>query len=166
MARPSKIRRLPKELQERLQAMLAAGHTLDEITAHLKSLGADVSRSGIGRYALQQEKILENVRRSREAAEAIVGRFGEGADEGRLGRALTQMVQSLAFDYIQRRVDDPDALLDLDEIYKLARAVRQSTMAVAGQAAGRAGREQEKAAESRISWAENPTENPDEVGHV
>ena len=38
MPRTSKVRRLPPELREQLHAMLDAGHTLEEITAHLKAL--------------------------------------------------------------------------------------------------------------------------------
>lgn len=129
MARASKIRRLPRELREQLNTMLDSGHTLDEITAHLKTLGADISRSGLGRYAQAQEKIMENIRRSREAADAIVRKLGEGADEGRMGRALTQMVQTITFDYINRRVEDPEAQIDLDELYQLTRTVRQATLA-------------------------------------
>ena len=135
MSRPGKVRRLPKELKEQLNSMLESGRTLDEITAHLKKLGADVSRSGLGRYAQGYEKIMENLRRSREAAEAVVGRLGQGADEGTIGRALTQMVQTLAFDYISRRADDPEAEMEISEIYQMARTVRQSVLA------GRAGQE-------------------------
>ena len=50
MPRTSKIRRLPPELREQLHSMLDAGVPLEDITAHLKSMGADVSRSGLGRY--------------------------------------------------------------------------------------------------------------------
>ena len=57
MPRTSKVRRLPPELREQLHAMLDAGHTLEEITAHLKALGADVSRSGLGRYKQQVDKV-------------------------------------------------------------------------------------------------------------
>jgi hypothetical protein len=137
MARASKIRRLPKELLEQLHAMMDAGHTLDAITTHLKKFGADVSRSGIGRYVHQQEKVLENIRRSREAAEAIVGELGSGADEGKMGRALTQIVQSLAYGYIRDRADDPDAQIELDDLYKMAQTVRHATLA------GRAGQDHE-----------------------
>lgn len=48
MTRTSKIRRLPPELREQLHSMLDAGVPLEEITAHLNALGADVSRSGLG----------------------------------------------------------------------------------------------------------------------
>jgi len=137
MPRTSKIRRLPKELKAQLHAMMDAGHTLSELTAHLKKLGADLSRSGLGRYTQQVEKVAARLRQSREAADAIVARLGEGVDEGRMGRMLTQMVQTLAFDYINRRVDDPEAQLDLNEIYQVARTVRQATLA------GRAGQDHE-----------------------
>ena len=72
MPRTSKVRRLPLELREQLHAMLDAGHTLEEITAHLKALGADVSRSGLGRYKQQVDKVAARLRESRAMAEAVI----------------------------------------------------------------------------------------------
>ena len=135
--RSSKIRRLPKALKEQLHTMMDAGHTLDEIVVHLNKLGADVSRSGVGRYTQQVEKVAARIRSSREAAEAIVAKLGEGADEGRMGRALTQMVQTLAFDHFSRKADDPDAVLALNDLYQMARIVRQTALA------GRSGQDHE-----------------------
>jgi hypothetical protein len=140
VTRVSKIRRLPPELREQLHSMLDAGHTLDEITAHLKKMGADVSRSGLGRYRQGEEKIAASIRESRAAAEAIVSKLGVGTDEGTMGRALTQIVQSLAFRHAERR--QLEALeggedIELAEIYQLARIVRQAGLA------GRAGQDHE-----------------------
>jgi hypothetical protein len=137
VGRSNKIRRLPRELREQLNRMLDDGYTLDEITACLKERGADVSRSGIGRYSKSYEETAEQIRQSKEAAAVIVGKLGEGADEGRMGRALTQIVQHLAFKNISRRANDPDADVELDEIYQMARIVRQTGLA------GRAGQDHE-----------------------
>ena len=85
MGRTGKVRRLPPELREQLHAMLDAGHTLDEITAHLKSLGADVSRSGLGRYKQQVDKVAQRLRESRNMADAIMDRMGADAATGKGG---------------------------------------------------------------------------------
>jgi hypothetical protein len=137
VGRPNKIRRLPPSLREQLNRMLDDGHSLDEIVTHLRKLGADVSRSGVGRYKVKQDKVAERVRQSKEAAEALVSKLGAGADEGRMGRALTQIVQTLAFDYINRRAEDPEAQVELDEIYQMARIIRQAGLA------GKAGQDHE-----------------------
>ena len=113
MPRTSKVRRLPPELREQLHAMLDAGHTLEEITAHLKALGADVSRSGLGRYKQQVDKVAARLRESRAMAEAVMERMGAQAATGKSGAALIEMLTTLTSDYLLRRMDDPDAEIEV-----------------------------------------------------
>lgn len=129
MGRTGKVRRLPPELREQLHAMLDAGHTLDEITAHLKSLGADVSRSGLGRYKQQVDKVAQRLRESRNMAEAVMERMGAQAATGKSGAALIEMLTTLTSDYLLRRLDDPDAEVEVDELRALARAVKERAQA-------------------------------------
>ena len=129
MGRTGKIRRLPPELREQLHAMLDAGHTLDEITAHLKSLGADVSRSGLGRYKQQVDKVAQRLRESRNMADAIMDRMGAQAATGKSGAALIEMLTTLTSDYLLRRLDDPDAEVEVNELRALARAVTERAQA-------------------------------------
>lgn len=125
----SKIRRLPPELREQLHEMLDAGHTLDEITTHLKALGADVSRSGLGRYKQQVDKVAARLRESRNMAEAIMERMGAQAATGKSGDALIQMLTTLTTDYMLRRLDNPDAEVEVDELRALARTVKERAQA-------------------------------------
>lgn len=127
MGRTGKIRRLPPELREQLHAMLDAGHTLDEIAAHLKSLGADVSRSGLGRYKQQVDKVAQRLRESRNMAEAVMERMGAQAATGKSGAALIEMLTTLTSDYLLRRLDDRD--VEVDELRALARAVKERAQA-------------------------------------
>ena len=129
MGRTGKIRRLPPELREQLHAMLDAGHTLDEITAHLKSLGADVSRSGLGRYKQQVDKVAQRLRESRNMADAIMDRMGAQAATGKSGAALIEMLTTLTSDYLLRRLDAPDAEVEVNELRALARAVKERAQA-------------------------------------
>lgn len=129
MGRTGKVRRLPPELREQLHAMLDAGHTLDEITAHLKSLGADVSRSGLGRYKQQVDKVAQRLRESRNMADAIMDRMGAQAATGKSGAALIEMLTTLTSDYLLRRLDDPDAEVEVNELRALARAVKERAQA-------------------------------------
>ena len=126
MPRTSKVRRLPPELREQLHAMLDAGHTLEEITAHLKALGADVSRSGLGRYKQQVDKVAARLRESRAMAEVVMERMGA---TGKSGAALIEMLTTLTSDYLLRRMDDPDAEIEVDELRALARTVKERAQA-------------------------------------
>ena len=129
MPRTSKVRRLPPELREQLHAMLDAGHTLEEITVHLKALGADVSRSGLGRYKQQVDKVAARLRESRAMAEAVMERMGAQAATGKSGAALIEMLTTLTSDYLLRRMDDPDAEIEVDELRALARTVKERAQA-------------------------------------
>ena len=95
MTRTSKIRRLPPELREQLHSMLDAGVPLEEITAHLNNMGADVSRSGLGRYKQQVDKVAARMRESRQMAEVLMDRMGADAATGKGGAALIQMLTTL-----------------------------------------------------------------------
>lgn len=129
MGGASKIRRLPPELREQLHAMLDAGVPLSAITEHLKSLGADVSRSGLGRYKQQVDKVAARMRESRQMAEAVMEHLGAQAATGKGGAALVEMLTTLTNDYMLRRLDDPDAELEVDELRALARAVKERAQA-------------------------------------
>ena len=129
MTRTSKIRRLPPELREQLHSMLDAGVPLEDITAHLKSMGADVSRSGLGRYKQQVDKVAARLRESRQMAEAIMDRMGADAATGKGGAALIQMLTTLTTDYMVRRIDAPDAEMDVDALRALSRAIKDRAQA-------------------------------------
>lgn len=77
MPRQSTVRRLPPEVRDRIGALLDQGRTLDEILTHLADLDVHVSRSALGRYKQQIDKVSERIRRSREVAEALVRNLGD-----------------------------------------------------------------------------------------
>lgn len=77
MPRQSTIRRLPPDIRDQIGALLDQGRTLDEVREHLTKLGADVSRSALGRYKQHIDKVSERIRRSREVAEALVRNLGD-----------------------------------------------------------------------------------------
>jgi hypothetical protein len=75
--RPTKIDRLPKELREAIGQLFDSGHTTDEILAHVRMLGAPVSRSSLGRYLQRQGKLGERLRQSRSMAEGLARELGD-----------------------------------------------------------------------------------------
>lgn len=131
MPRRSSVRALPPEILEEVNSLLTSGRaTLDEIVAHLRSLGVEsVSRSALGRHKRQLDQVLERLRESREMADAIVSRLGPDAVEGKQGRALVQLVTALTGDYMMRRLDDPEAEVEAKELMALARAVKDASQA-------------------------------------
>ena len=97
MPRASSVRRLPPELREQIGALLDQGRTLDEITMHLNQLGAEVSRSALGRYKQHLDKVGEKLRRSREVAEALIAKLGN-APESKALRLNVELMHGVLMD--------------------------------------------------------------------
>lgn len=130
MTRASSIRRLPPELRDLIHQKLDQGATIAEIRAALADLGAEVSRSGLGRYKQRVDKVAARLRQSREMAETIVQKMGPQATEGKQGRFLVQMLTSITGDYMLRRInDDSGEDVGAEEIQRLARALKDTAAA-------------------------------------
>lgn len=99
MPRKSTVRRLPPELREQIGALLEQGRTLTEIKAALDQLGAEVSRSALGRYKQHLDKVGEKLRRSREVAEALIAKLG-AAPESKALRLNVELMQGAILDLL------------------------------------------------------------------
>ena len=104
MPRQSTIKKLPPEIRDTIGQLLDAGHTLDEIVAHLSTLGVDVSRSALGRHKLTLDKVSERIRRSREIAEAMVRNFGD-APESKTARLNIELMHGIILDILSQLPD-------------------------------------------------------------
>lgn len=104
--RTSKIDQLPEEVKRLLDALLRdKGYTqqqiLAEVNKQLSQLGIpkeeQLSRSGLNRYASRMEAIGKKMRETNAIAQAWVTQLGD-QPQGQLGRLVTQMVHTLAFE--------------------------------------------------------------------
>jgi len=101
----STIDQLPEDIRVGINAALRERRlTQEDIRKHFNELlekggGKPVSRSAFNRYSIQIEEKGSLLREAREAANALVGGLGEqgGTD---LGRAVTELVKTLAFDLV------------------------------------------------------------------
>lgn len=105
MPRKSTVKRLPPELREQIGALLEQGRTLSEITAHLNQLGAEVSRSALGRYKQHLDKVGEKLRRSREVAEALIAKLG-AAPESKTTRLNVELMHGAILDLLLKINED------------------------------------------------------------
>ncbi len=123
MARKSSIRRLPPPLRKELDRLLADGrYTLDQVTAHLQTLGAAVSRSAVGRYSQEFEEVARHLRESREIAAGFARELGD-LPEGDTGHMLVELVRSVVFRVAMKSAGSTDEVEPID-LARLAKAIK------------------------------------------
>lgn len=92
----STIKRLPPDLRAAIEEQLSQGRTLTEVTAAVRSMGAEVSRSAIGRHKQQLDKILERSRRTRDIAEVLARSAGRGG-ASRIVRGNAELMHGVLY---------------------------------------------------------------------
>lgn len=119
MGRPSTMTRLPPEILEEIGRMVReGGHTLDEILAHLRTLGSGVSRSALGRWRKGIDERLAAAREAREVAGVWIEKLGSDP-QGDVGRLLLEMLRTVAYQTIGSMEETKPS-----DVATLARAVR------------------------------------------
>ena len=73
----SSVARLPPELREAVDAAIADGATIDEITALIRGEGGACSRSAVGRYTKNVRDLIRQQQETDRANEAWVRALGE-----------------------------------------------------------------------------------------
>lgn len=92
MSRKSSVATDPV-IRAAVDAALQRACTIDEIVAHLRTLGSTVSRSAVGRYAQDYAELASS---QRDLA-AVAANFGKefGADDGAQGRMARQLITGI-----------------------------------------------------------------------
>ncbi len=121
--RPSTIRKLDPAIRDEIGRLREQGVTIDAVLAKLRELGADVSRSALGRYVKEIEEVGERIRRSREIADALVRRLGD-APESRQARLNIELMHSVILDLVIAAQDGGTVALDPEQAMFLGRAMK------------------------------------------
>lgn len=96
MSGVSKIKRLPRQLQEFVNGMLEEGRTVTEVAEALTRAGADVSRSSVGRYRLDWQEAMNDLREVREFAEMSVRSLAD-MPESKTARMNVELLETGIF---------------------------------------------------------------------
>jgi len=132
--RPSSIDTLPEDLRLKLNSDLrdrrkTQTEIVGDINEALTGRGKmPLSKSAVNRYSVAIEEKGAMMREAREAANALVGGLGEqkGTD---LGRALTEMVKTFAFDIVANGGEQNlDTLKDLALITQRVERASKTSM--------------------------------------
>jgi predicted transcriptional regulator len=122
MGRRSTVAALPKELVDACNGLIREGHTIDDILAALQGLGAQVSRSAVGRYVKGTRQTLEKYREAQEVAKVWVDKL-EAEPNGDVARLLPEMLRTVAFQVLTSmgEAEQPAKAMD---VMLLAKAIR------------------------------------------
>lgn len=110
MARPSKVDRLPPEIRDCIGELRRDGHTIDEILAHLRSIGVgpdQVNRSGLGKAVQRWDAVAARLHDSRTAAEAIMSRLESPGADDRVARLNIQMLHASLMELMRGEDGEP-----------------------------------------------------------
>ena len=90
----SSVDRLPATLRDAVDAAVADGATIDEITARIRAGGEDCSRSAVGRYSKNVRALIRRQQETDRTVKAWVQELGE-RPEGDTGLFLIETLKSM-----------------------------------------------------------------------
>lgn len=127
----SKIDRLSPEIRNAIAEAVERGLTLDQITAHIRSMGVEVSRSGVYRHIKTYATTVDKLRQTREVAAAFASELGAVADD-KSGRLLIDLLQGIVFKTLMAATegDNTEGAFDPKELMMLAAAIKSAQQAL------------------------------------
>ena len=99
MGRKSTVEKLPNEWVDACNDLIRNGRTIDDILTALQELGAEVSRSAVGRYVKSTRESLAKYREAQEVAKVWLDKL-EAEPNGDVSRLLPEMLRVVAFQTI------------------------------------------------------------------
>jgi len=109
----NKINSLPNDIKKELDIMLSdTSNTYIQISQYLKDNGYDISKSSVGRYALQTHKLSTKLLEARSQVNEIVRLAKEDKDsenitEGAMQIAAVKLTEKIA--YLEEEIESMDA---------------------------------------------------------
>lgn len=109
----NKINSLPNDIKKELDIMLSdTSNTYIQISQYLKDNGYDISKSSVGRYALQTHKLSTKLLEARSQVNELVRLAKEGKDsenitEGAMQIATVKLTEKIA--YLEEEIEEMDA---------------------------------------------------------
>lgn len=128
MPKKSTIMALPPELLAEVEALWGTGRvTLDQMVARLRELGAEISRSALGRQTKKWDRRLAKIRDARELSRSWKAQMREDP-ESDVSQILGEHLAMMAFD-VTDRLDDASeegmGAKDLAQLAKMGRDLAQ-----------------------------------------
>lgn len=123
MGRRSSVTKLGEPIQAEVARLVRAGWTIDDIKSQLAQLGADVSRSAMGRHVKRARESLATYTQAQEVSRVWLDRL-DSEPNGDVARLLPEMLRALAFTTIENLADGDAADVKPADVMVLAKAVK------------------------------------------
>ena len=123
----SSVKRLPPELREAVDAAIADGATIDEITARIRAEGGDCSRSAVGRYAKDMRDLIRQQQETDRTIKAWADALGE-RPEGQVGLILIETLQTMVLATMAAlsKREEPASLQDLARLSHILKRIEST----------------------------------------
>jgi hypothetical protein len=122
MARKSTVAVLDEAIVGEVNRLIRIGRTIDEILAALEPLGADISRSAMGRYVKSARQSMEQYAKAQDVARIWMDKFGSEPSSD-VSRLLPQMLEAVAHRTLEDMTDS-DETKTPEEVRVMARALK------------------------------------------
>lgn len=125
MPKRSSVQALPPELLEEVETLWGSGrYTLDQMVERLREMGAEVSRSALGRQTQKWDQRLQRFRASREMVRAWKAAIKDDPD-GDVGQILGEQLGIMAYELTDKLDElEGDQRVGVGDMVKLARMAR------------------------------------------
>lgn len=130
MGRRSTIAVLDEAIVTEVNRLIRKGHTINEILVTLEGMGAEVSKSAMGRYVKSERESMRQFAKAQGMARVWVEQFGAEPD-GDVARLLPQMLEAVAhrtLDYMT----ESEEVKSPEEVRVMARALKDLSGAKRG----------------------------------
>ena len=133
----SSVARLPPTLREAVDAAIADGATIDEITALIRGEGGTCSRSAVGRYTKGMRDLIRQQQETDRANEAWVRALG-ARTEGRAGLILIETLRTLTLSALAdlSRREEPVSTAELARLALVLRRIEGTDSSVSSGSGG------------------------------
>ena len=119
----SSVDRLPAKLREAVDAAIADGDTIDEITARIRAEGETCSRSAVGRYAKNMRDMIRQQQETDRTIKAWVDALGE-RPEGQAGLILIETLRTMVL-ATMARLSAREEPVSTEELARLALTLKR-----------------------------------------
>jgi hypothetical protein len=96
--------------------------TIEDIVALIQKMGAQASKSAVGRYAVNAKKQMETYRQAQEVSKVWIQQIGD-APEGDVGRLVVELVRMLAFKSVSA-MGEEDTSVSPEDLMFLSKAMK------------------------------------------